>query len=759
MGKHFTLLSKRFLDAFNYAIHKRVDVLNLSIGGPDFMDRPFTEKVNEVTSNGIIMVSAIGNDGPLFGTLNNPADMNDVIGVGGLGGKKNHLASFSSRGMTTWELPSGYGRVKPDILTFATHLKGLDRSGVCMQQSGTSMASPVVAGAVSLLLSAVPTEKRHTVNPSSVKQVLLQSAARLDRFGLFEQGSGRLNLGENAFLCLCQFFSSHRFLVAVGAIQAMKSYEPHLSFHPSYFDLTECPYFWPYCEQPIYYSAMPLIFNTTLLNGASVTGRLTEEPIWKGGMNGEMLEITFDYPHFLWPWSGNLGIRIRVKKEAKNFQGTAEGIVVVNVLSPGKPGDKKLQKLTATLPIRVRIIRTPNRNKRILWDQYHNVRYPPGFFPRDDLAAGSSPFDWNADHIHTNFRTFFRFVRSLGYFVEILGEPFTCFEAENYGVLFIADAEEEFWEDEQKKLENDMRTKGLSLAVFADWYNIDVMIKLRFFDQNTQRQWTPVTGGAHLPALNDFLESFGIQFTTDVARGPVKLMGRHFEYASGSTIGKFPNNAQLLMTDTLYNEKREFVDQVFDEKMGKVAIGGWLQLPRPGGGRIFVVGDSTFIDSINMRRMTGTDDQKAFWMLEDVLAFLMGDLKEEQIFPTASTALSESYDIMDEKNTPRRRHLASIMRFSRILHRKQSGEKYKCQEFQWNDYASKDHVDWEKQRANRLLLSKETPISSIDPEFVTRVLSRRKKISKLWYMDTKFVYVIFGIVVLILILVVRTYYA
>lgn len=34
-----------FLDAFNYAIHSKVDVLNLSIGGPDFMDKPFVEKV------------------------------------------------------------------------------------------------------------------------------------------------------------------------------------------------------------------------------------------------------------------------------------------------------------------------------------------------------------------------------------------------------------------------------------------------------------------------------------------------------------------------------------------------------------------------------------------------------------------------------------------------------------------------------------------------------------------------------------------
>ena len=97
-----------FLDAFNYAIASDLDLVNLSIGGPDYLDKPFVEKVFEVTSNGIIMVSAIGNDGPLYGTLNNPADQLDVIGVGGID-NSDAIAGFSSRGMTTWELPTGVG--------------------------------------------------------------------------------------------------------------------------------------------------------------------------------------------------------------------------------------------------------------------------------------------------------------------------------------------------------------------------------------------------------------------------------------------------------------------------------------------------------------------------------------------------------------------------------------------------------------------------------------------------------------------------
>jgi hypothetical protein len=35
-----------FLDAFNYAIATGMNVVNLSIGGPDYLDQPFVEKVS-----------------------------------------------------------------------------------------------------------------------------------------------------------------------------------------------------------------------------------------------------------------------------------------------------------------------------------------------------------------------------------------------------------------------------------------------------------------------------------------------------------------------------------------------------------------------------------------------------------------------------------------------------------------------------------------------------------------------------------------
>lgn len=219
-----------FLDAFNYAIHSRINILNLSIGGPDFLDRPFVEKVWELSANNVIVVSAIGNDGPLYGTLTNPADQLDVIGVGGIDfGEK--LASFSSRGMTTWELPEGYGRVKPDILAYGQSVQGSRIYGGCRALSGTSVASPVVAGnsyvffnnrlgALTLLASTVPENHRwDLLNPASMKQILVEAAERIPLANIFEQGMGKLHI--------------------LNSYELLSQYTPRASTIPRSIDLTQ----------------------------------------------------------------------------------------------------------------------------------------------------------------------------------------------------------------------------------------------------------------------------------------------------------------------------------------------------------------------------------------------------------------------------------------------------------------------------------------------------------------------------------------
>lgn len=55
------------------------------------------------------------------------------------------------------------------------------------------MASPVVAGAVTLLASGV-LHRGEDINPASVKQALMASARRIPGVNMFEQGHGKLNL-------------------------------------------------------------------------------------------------------------------------------------------------------------------------------------------------------------------------------------------------------------------------------------------------------------------------------------------------------------------------------------------------------------------------------------------------------------------------------------------------------------------------------------------------------------------------------------
>ena len=48
-----------FLDAFNYAIATEMDVVNLSIGGPDYLDLPFVEKVRHPKSDNTRATSCV----------------------------------------------------------------------------------------------------------------------------------------------------------------------------------------------------------------------------------------------------------------------------------------------------------------------------------------------------------------------------------------------------------------------------------------------------------------------------------------------------------------------------------------------------------------------------------------------------------------------------------------------------------------------------------------------------------------------------
>ena len=222
--------------------------------------------------------------------------------------------------------------------------------------------------------------------------------------------------------------------------------------------------------------------------------------------------------------------KVTVREEAREYEGIAQGHIEVVVESPGEAGGTTS---SVKLPIRVKIIPPPPRHRRILWDQFHNLRYPPGYFPRDNLKMKNDPLDWNGDHIHTNFRELYQHLRSQGWYVEVLGTPITCADMSNYGTLLIVDPEEEFFPQELTKLKRDVDS-GLSIIVFADWYNTTVMKKVKFYDENTRLWWVPDTGGSNVPALNDMLAGWGIALGDTVVDGEISLGSHDAQYSSGT---------------------------------------------------------------------------------------------------------------------------------------------------------------------------------------------------------------------------------
>ncbi|OIV94251.1 hypothetical protein TanjilG_00102 [Lupinus angustifolius] len=627
-----------FLDAFNYAIATNMDVLNLSIGGPDYLDLPFVEKIWEITANNIIMVSAIGNDGPLYGTLNNPADQSDVIGVGGID-YSDHIASFSSRGMSTWELPHGYGRLKPDIVAYGRDIMGSKISTGCKSLSGTSVASPVVAGIVCLLVSVIPEPSRKDIlNPASMKQALVEGAAKLSGPNMFEQGAGRVDLLES--------------------YEILKSYKPRASIFPSVLDYTDCPYSWPFCRQPLYAGSMPVIFNATILNGMGVIGYVEGPPTWHpSNEEGNLLSIHFTYSEVIWPWTGYLALHMQIKEEGAQYSGNIEGNVTLRVSSPAAQGEEDRRRSICVLQLKLKVVPTPPRAKRVLWDQFHSIKYPPGYIPRDSLDVRNDILDWHGDHLHTNFHIMFNSLRDAGYYVETLGSPLTCFDARQYGTLLMVDLEDEYFPEEIEKLRDDVINTGLGLAVFAEWYNVDTMVKMRFFDDNTRSWWTPVTGGANIPALNDLLAPFGIAFGDKILNGDFSLSGEQNRYASGTDIVRFPSGGYVHRFPFLDSSESGATQNVLMTSDMTKADSPILGFTVMGEGRIAVYGDSNCLDSSHMVT-------NCYWLLRKMLDFTNEDIRDPVLFSGSVKLHTSLYE--DDNQLPTRRSDVNFSTYSAV---------------------------------------------------------------------------------------------
>jgi subtilisin family serine protease len=175
--------SPELVAAIEAAVRDGMDVVNLSLGEPEIEPRRdiVARALDAAAAAGIVPVVAAGNDfnDAGAGSVSSPASSVGAISVGAVEGRGGtpatfEHASFSSVGPTTISL-----RLKPDVVAPGVGVLSSVPGGGWSRVSGTSMASPHVAGAAALLRQRHPAWK-----VAQIKSALVQT--------------GRDALGESA---------------------------------------------------------------------------------------------------------------------------------------------------------------------------------------------------------------------------------------------------------------------------------------------------------------------------------------------------------------------------------------------------------------------------------------------------------------------------------------------------------------------------------------------------------------------------------
>ena len=164
--------------------HKKynIKIVNMSIGtASSSVNDPLVEAVEHLWNMGITVVAAAGNNGPAPGTISSPGTSKKIITVGS-SDDEQYNKIFSGRG------PTRDCIIKPDILAPGSNIISCKNSkGIYKRLSGTSMSTPIISGAIALLL-----EKEPYLSPDDIKYMLKLSSTSLN-MDPNRQGWGLLN--------------------------------------------------------------------------------------------------------------------------------------------------------------------------------------------------------------------------------------------------------------------------------------------------------------------------------------------------------------------------------------------------------------------------------------------------------------------------------------------------------------------------------------------------------------------------------------
>ncbi|WP_246158406.1 S8 family peptidase [Catellatospora sichuanensis] len=173
----------------------RADVINMSLGGwePSDGTDPLSLAVDALTGrHGTLFVVAAGNDGPADGTVSSPAAAASALTVGAVD-SRDVPADFSGRGPLINTRAAKPELVAPGVDIVAARAAGTSMGRVIDARytaaSGTSMATPHVAGAAAILAQRHP-----DWTAAQYKAALVGAGDPLAGADPYTVGAGRLNV-------------------------------------------------------------------------------------------------------------------------------------------------------------------------------------------------------------------------------------------------------------------------------------------------------------------------------------------------------------------------------------------------------------------------------------------------------------------------------------------------------------------------------------------------------------------------------------
>jgi subtilisin family serine protease len=198
------------LQAFDWVLANQerysIDVVTNSWGSSNYVydpNHPINRASYETYRRGMVVTFAAGNDGPGDDTLNPYAVVPWVVNVGS-GTKSKAISDFSSRGVPGDEYKH-VDVVAPGSGICSTRAPGtaVGATGPLVDAanpayslyyhciSGTSMATPFVAGTAALMLQVNP-----DLSPDQVEAILMQTAEAMPGLGFHAVGGGYINVAR-----------------------------------------------------------------------------------------------------------------------------------------------------------------------------------------------------------------------------------------------------------------------------------------------------------------------------------------------------------------------------------------------------------------------------------------------------------------------------------------------------------------------------------------------------------------------------------